>query len=305
MCYTVRKIYREMVEGAVKRMRFDYDHMDVFADRPLEGNGLAVVHCEAFFDGGTMLSLAREFKQFETIFIAGYEKGTGEARVRIFTVDGELPFAGHPLLGAAAALHGRRHADEDELTLRFLLPDKAVPTVSRRTEKGFRVQMRQGKAAFLRTLARAEAVRFAAAFGLPESDLDPSLPAEVITTGLPYLILPVCGCLERARIVVPDLAERLAPIGADYCYLLDAHALEARTWDNLGLVEDAATGSAAGPACAYLVRHGRAAAGETVVLTQGRYAHRPSVLRAWIEDGEVFVSGDAVCFASGVFALDG
>ena len=81
-----------------------YFHVDVFSDKPLQGNGLAVVFPPADGVGsGDLLAMAQEFKQFETIFL--YPQAPGRARARIFTVEEELAFAGHPVLGAAAVLH--------------------------------------------------------------------------------------------------------------------------------------------------------------------------------------------------------
>ncbi len=274
--------------------------MDVFTRQRLMGNGLAVVFCDGFFSPGLMLDLAREFKQFETIFLTGFD---GESvGARIFTMEGELPFAGHPVLGAAAALHAR-HGGENraEMPILFRLPEKDVPVISRQTDVGFRAQMRQGPPAFLGELPQEEAMWLARAHSLSPDDLHGALPVEVVSTGLPYVLIPVRGGLDRARICVTDLEARIAGYGASYTYLFDPDTLEARTWDNLGLVEDSATGSAAGPVAAYLVRHGRVREGEKITISQGQYAHRPGELTAWVEDGEVYVEGDAVCFAEGRF----
>ena len=281
---------------------YEYAHVDVFTCRRLEGNGLAVVFCpEAFPAPVTMLEIAREFKQFETIFVSDVADGAVEAR--IFTVDGELPFAGHPLLGAAAALHARLRPQEAEMPLLFRLCAKAVPTVSQRTPEGFHVRMRQGAPLFLEEVRRADYAMLAEAHNLTPADLDPRLPIEVVSTGLPYALIPVRGCLGRARITIRDLEERLAGYGASYSYLFDSETLEARTWDNLGLVEDSATGSAAGPLAAYLCRHGLLKEKQTVLIRQGRYANRPGELHAWMEDGEAYVSGGVVSFARGSFTL--
>lgn len=279
----------------------EYAHVDVFTDTVLQGNGLAVVFCGRFLDGARMLDLAREFKQFETIFVTGIEGG--EVSARIFTMDGELPFAGHPLLGAAAALHERHAPGEERLSLTFRLTEKQVPVVSERTHTGFHAAMRQGVPAFLGEVPAAELGWLLRSHSLTEGDLAPGLPVEVVSTGLAYVLLPVRGCLDRARIRVRDLEARIAAYGAAYTYLFDPDTLEARTWDNLGLIEDSATGSAAGPVCAYLVRHGRLCDGERIRIRQGRYANRPGMLTAWMERGEVYVSGDVVFFAKGTFTV--
>ncbi|MDR0929901.1 MAG: PhzF family phenazine biosynthesis protein [Oscillospiraceae bacterium] len=282
---------------------FDYAQMDVFTANALEGNGLAVVFCDAFPPEAQMLALAREFKQFETIFLQPPQDG--RLKARIFTMEGELPFAGHPLLGGISAAHARYAPDAPRGAYVADLPGQSVAVWCEKAPHGFTARMRQGRASFLGTIPAAEVPYFLAAHGLTEADLDPTLPVAVVSTGLPYLLLPVRGCLPRARIVVTDLAERLAAHGAAYAYLFDADTLEARTWDNLGLVEDAATGSAAGPLCAYLVREGRAAVGERLRIAQGACAFRPSFLTAWVDGaGEVYVQGDVVPFAKGQFMLD-
>lgn len=97
---------------------------------------------------------------------------------------------------------------------------------------------------------------------------------------MPYLVVPIRANLEHARIVDPAFDDLLATIGAKFVYVLDVNRREGRTWDNDGRVEDIATGSAAGPAAAYLVKHGLAALGESIVLEHGRFLNRPSELHA-------------------------
>lgn len=282
-------------------MTFEYMQVDVFSSSQLAGNGLAVVFCDRFFSDDRMLELAREFKQFETIFLQGFDGSVVQAR--IFTMDGELPFAGHPVLGAAAALHERFAPEINENSIVFQLTEKAVETRCQRTEKGFRARMRQGPPTFLGKIPEKDLPWLAAAHNLAMEDLDTALPVETVSTGLPYLLIPVRDSLSRARITTRDLARRLETYGASYTYLFDVQSMEARTWDNLGLVEDAATGSAAGPLCAYLIQHGRATQGQVLCVKQGRYASRPSELYTWMENGEVYVAGDVTLFAKGSFTL--
>jgi PhzF family phenazine biosynthesis protein len=107
---------------------------------------------------------------------------------------------------------------------------------------------------------------------------------QVVSTGLPYLLVPVTPAgLERARVKVDDLEAMLARIGAKFIYLFDAEGREGRTWDNLGRVEDIATGSAAGPAAAYLVARGLAKAETEIILRQGRFTGRPSEMRLCVK----------------------
>lgn len=279
----------------------DYVHVDVFTRHVLQGNGLAVVFCDGRFSDALMLDITREFKQFETIFLYAYRDG--DVSARIFTMEGELPFAGHPVIGAAAALHDRYAPGEDTLSLRFALAEKTVAVQSTRMQEGYRARMRQGRPAFLGTVDAETAAWLAQAHNLPPDALDATLPVEVVSTGLPYVLIPVAADLSAARITVRDLQVRIAALGASYTYLFNPETLQARTWDNLGLVEDSATGSAAGPLGAYLVRHGLLREGETALIRQGEHAHRPGLLTVQVEQGEVYVTGDVAFFAHGQMML--
>jgi PhzF family phenazine biosynthesis protein len=281
----------------------EYRQADVFAAGPLSGNGLAVFFDCAELSCETMQALTREMRQFESIFLMP-GRGPGSVRARLFTMEEELDFAGHPVLGAACALHDRLGGpDEQDWTLELNV--KSVPVTTRRSGGAFEAEMDQGMAEIGPPLTPEQAAPFLAAMNIGHADLAPGLPAQVVSTGLPYLILPVSGGLERIRQAHEHFEELLAEIGAKFAYVLDAAGLEGRTWDNAGLVEDVATGSAAGPVGAYLAAHGRIAPGREFTLRQGRFAHRPSELRVVADkrgDGwAVRVSGSVVMVASGRF----
>jgi PhzF family phenazine biosynthesis protein len=139
--------------------------------------------------------------------------------------------------------------------------------------------------------------RIAKAFNLAPADLVADLPMEVVSTGLRYLIVPVRpGALARARIS-RDITELLHGASAQFAVLLDEAAVEVRHWNNDGIIEDVATGSAAGTIGAYRLRHGLVCGGETFTLHQGQYTGRPSELRVCpVGDAEhvetVHVGGD-------------
>ena len=116
-------------------------------------------------------------------------------------------------------------------------------------------------------------------FNLAPHDLLRDLPMEVVSTGLRYLIVPVRpGALARARIS-RDITELLHGANAQFAVLLDESAVEVRHWNNDGIIEDVATGSAAGTIGAYRLRHGLVGGGETFTLNQGQFTGRPSELR--------------------------
>ena len=128
---------------------------------------------------------------------------------------------------------------------------------------------------------------------------------QVISTGLPYLIVPVTTQgLERAHVAVRDLERRLGAVDAKFVYILDPAVPEGRTWDNVGAVEDTATGSAAGPVAAYLVQQGRMKASADVALHQGRFLGRPSVINVKrLSNGDLLVRGAVAPVATGTIAI--
>jgi len=282
-----------------------YRQVDVFADVPLAGNGLAVVISEHTLPAQFMQALTRELRQFESIFLTPTSEPNSFS-ARVFTMEEELPFAGHPAIGAAAVLHER--AGDDEYACQLLLPAGRIGLKSARQGERYQVDMNQGRVSFGNEVAPARAIEWLACFGLKPSHLDPRLPLCVASTGLPYLIIPVTSeGLASARIAQGDLEQQLATIGAKFVYLLDIEAREGRTWDNAGSVEDIATGSAAGPVAGLLVRHGLADPRQSIALGQGRFVGRPSEMTATVCKtsegglGDVILSGNVVMVARGEF----
>ena len=256
-------------------MVMNYVHVDVFSVLPYSGNSLAVFPEAHGVTAAQMLRITQELRHFEAIFLEPTAE-TSTVRARVFDLSEELPFAGHPLIGAAAVLHSRCGRDGPQ-TWRIELPQKAVSVTTDRTERGYYGLLDQGPPEFLATVDRRDV--FAAAFGLGPFDLNRELPLEVVSTGLRYLIIPVTGsALGRARIR-SDITELLKSVNAQFAVLYDETAIEARHWNNDGIVEDVATGSAAGTIGAYRLKHRRTQGGAAFVLKQGQYAGRPSRLR--------------------------
>jgi PhzF family phenazine biosynthesis protein len=163
--------------------------------------------------------------------------------------------------------------------------------------------MNQGPAALESPLDSAVTSAFAAALGLDDSDIAPELPARVVSTGLPYLIFPVTtpGLARSSMARAADLNAMLADVGAEFVYVVDPEAPEGRTWDRSGLTEDVATGSAAGPAAAYLFEHGLRSRDAVVEMNQGGFVGRPSVISVReAANGDLWVGGEVAAFASGV-----
>ena len=280
---------------------FTLHHVDVFTDRALAGNGLAVVLSGCPLAAEAMLGVAQELRQFETIFLFDVEDDQAEAR--IFTPEEELDFAGHPVLGAAAVLHtrsARSDGDSRRWTIRVGGRPLPVTTVAR-ANGVVETEMDQGPAVLSPPLEHDVVLRFAAALGVRPEQLREDLPSQVVSTGLPYLLLPVTTeGLADSQVSVADLPVMLSEIGADFVYVLDPDQPEGRTWDNRGVTEDVATGSAAGPAAAYLVSHGLRSPAESFQVHQGRFVGRPSRIDVrQADNGSVFVGGSVAPFSSG------
>jgi trans-2,3-dihydro-3-hydroxyanthranilate isomerase len=253
-------------------------HVDVFATGSLSGNGLVVFLGTDGWPASSMQRLTQEMKQFESIFL--WEATAAGAKARVFTMEEELPFAGHPALGAAVVLHRTQTPEASSGSWTLKLPSGEVPISTQKVGSHFVAEMNQGRAVVGDAVALADLLPILDRLGLQQHDLVTGLPAKVISTGLPYLVLPLLPeATARARINGTDLEMLLAPLGAKFVFVLDVASREIRTWDNHGRVEDVATGSAAGPAAAYLLDLELATPGEPLELVQGRFAGRPSELR--------------------------
>jgi PhzF family phenazine biosynthesis protein len=263
----------------------------------LSGNGLSVFLLDEELPTHAMQRITQEMRQFETIFLRRIEESS-RFNARIFTMEEELPFAGHPVIGAAARLHSEFFSADDVAQLGFDMQGRSINAVSRRQGNTYVAEMDQGVATIEPPIPVAKNEIFLKALNLSIADLAPGLPLQVISTGLPYLVVPIHSNLENARIVVSDFEPLLATVGAKFVYVFHVGRLEGRTWDNDGRVEDIATGSAAGPAAVYLVTHKRASTDENLVLAQGRFLDRPSELHASVRGGpelSVTIKGQ-VCF---------
>jgi PhzF family phenazine biosynthesis protein len=282
-----------------------FRQVDVFADKALAGNGLAVIITNQPLDTDLMQSLTRELRQFETIFLISSSQPNAFA-AHVFTMEGELPFAGHPVLGAAAVLHERAGGQHRDWQL--TLPAGCIEVSSQSRAGGYDVTMNQGQASFGSIIDAADELAWLEAFGLNECHRDPRLPMCVVSTGLPYLVVPVTSSgLSVAQISVQNLDEKLASIGAAFAYVFDLDELEGRTWDNQGATEDIATGSAAGPVAALLVRHDLQQLGLPFTLNQGRHVGRPSRMMVEIRNSvgrpapDVMLTGSVKMVARGYF----
>jgi trans-2,3-dihydro-3-hydroxyanthranilate isomerase len=271
---------------------------DVFTDRPLAGNQLAVFTDARGIDDATMQALAKEIGFSETVFVLPAEAG-GTVRARIFTPTTELPFAGHPLLGAAWVLA----APLQRAVVQLETGSGIVPVTVERDESG------------------------ALVFGwmvqpVPSVEPSPDPGALLDALGVEESLLPVerydNGPLHT--FVVLESRDAVAELDPDLTALRELEvnasciAGEGTSWKSrmfgpaLGVPEDPATGSAAGPLACHLCRHGLVPWGTEVVISQGDELGRPSTLHARADGGpgridRVEVGGSAVVVARGEFRI--
>ena len=283
-------------------MRRRLTWLDVFTSTPLAGNQLAVVHDADELDDATMLAFARETRLSETTFVQAPTTPGADYRNRIWSVPGEMPFAGHPSLGTAVAIARERGQPK----ARYVQQTHAglQPVEVQLDGDHARASMLQEPPQFG---ARPSPADVLAAAGLPISAADPQLEPQVVSTGVAHLVVPLkdAAALAAAAPDVEALRTLLEPFGAIVLYLaaidVDAAAARARGFFlSPGVTEDPATGSAAGPLLAYL--HERDGIDELVVH-QGIEMGRPSRIDCGWAGDRPRVSGDVVVVADGEVRL--
>ena len=258
---------------------FHYVQMDVFTAKPLEGNSLAVFTDGRGLTSEEMQAVARETNLSETTFILPREAAV-EAKegiqVRIFTTQEELKFAGHPTLGTAWYLAASRGADAITLDL----PVGKIPLEFRRD--GGRLQygeMRQNDPTF-GSVHDPEVV--AKALGISVGDLDPSVPIQTVSTGMPFAMVPFRSLetLQKIKLFWPNAAEYLAKTDAKFFYLVCRETVQQEATLHARMIfyngEDPATGSAAGCCTGWAVRHGVLESGKQGMIEQGIEMKRAS-----------------------------
>jgi len=252
---------------------------DVFTSSPLDGNPLAVFPDATGLSDDQMQAIAREMNLSETTFVfprdEAVEKERG-IRVRIYTVQEELPFAGHPTLGTAFALRGSSGAAEIRLELN-------VGTIPVRFEDP------PGQPAF-GEMTQIDPVfgmvhdrkKVAQVTGIPIDDIAPYVPVQTVSTGVPFTILPLrdLAAARRLRIDQERASEYLAASGGKFFFCVARETVDPSARLHARMLfyngEDPATGSASGCAAAWMVEHGIAKPDERVMIEQGVEMKRPS-----------------------------
>ena len=287
---------------ASSRKGLDFIQVDVFAQTPLSGNPLVVFPDARGMSDAQMLSITRELNHSETTFLLPARAG-GDAKVRIFGNEGEIPFSGHPTLGTAFVMALTRPGKGAMILEEGVGP--ITVTLERRPDGVF-IEMTQTEPVFG---PKADPKMVADAFGFPADEIDGRYPVQSVSTGAVRLIIPLKSASTLAKLTLghqlpPE--QRVLFSNSNYFVVTGEAEIEARF---LGFSsEDPATGSAGGCAAAYLVQYAIRKPEEHIAIHQGRFVNRPSIVyvRAGSAIGKptnVRVGGYVVEVARGTFTV--
>jgi trans-2,3-dihydro-3-hydroxyanthranilate isomerase len=283
-----------------------YTVLDVFTSAPLAGNQLAVFTEGEAVPSRLMQAAARELHLSETVFVLPGDD-EADATVRIFTPHAELPFAGHPVLGAAFVVA----AAQDLATVRLRTGAGIVPVKLTRDHGAIAYGEMEQPLPTVREFEREQELLIALGASRPV------LPLEIYRNGPTHVMVGLADA-EQLAALDPDMSAlaKLGPIGIDCFAAADPAAgrgehtrVNCRVFcPGMGIPEDPATGSAAGPLGLHLARHGWYTPGQTLTLTQGVEMQRPSELTVRVEGtgaqpSRIIVGGSAVIVAEGHFRL--
>lgn len=298
-------------------MGLDYQTVDVFTRTRFGGNPLAVVLDADRLDTGQMQTVAREFNYSETVFVLKPADPRHRARLRIFTPVGEVPFAGHPNVGAAFVLAGlERGAARPQQLVFEERAGLVICDIAYEDERVDKIFITAPEA--LTTGARFSPAQAASCLSLPAEQVIPTRHEPVIASlGLPFLVVEIASRagLRAARVDMQEIAGILPTEGADAIYLyttdtspedgeVDITARMFAPWD--GVPEDPATGSATGAACALIAASGPHSRGvRRFHVAQGVDMGRPSLLEIEVPEGQagVRIGGACVPVMSGAIKI--
>jgi trans-2,3-dihydro-3-hydroxyanthranilate isomerase len=302
---------------------YEFTQVDVFTQTPLAGNPLAIFPDARGLNDAEMQALAREMNLSETTFILPRDAAT-EARegkkVRIFTVETELPFAGHPTLGTSLYLYASESSRKQPAEITLDLKAGKIPvrfTANSGNAGRGRVdgqvfgEMRQRDPEFGTPLSREDVARV---IGIAVDEIPSDWPIQPVSTGLTFTIVPFHNrqTLSDLKFSYVQAADFLKETGANFFYFLCPERREGQLEAGARMFfyggEDPATGSAAGCAASWMVQHGIAHGDEQVLIRQGAECRHPSEIHVRAtREGErvtnVRVGGYAVEILRGTLAL--
>jgi predicted PhzF superfamily epimerase YddE/YHI9 len=312
-------------------IRVPFYVVDVFASQPLTGSPLPLLPDADDLDQAQLAAIAREFSQPETSFLLRPSLPGATVRIRSFTPAGaEVGGAGHNALGAWVWLEAAGHLGPEgsagpdgpgrpdgrlpgrpDGSLAQEIGGRVLPVeVVRQPGQPAVIWMDQAAPQFGATVADWSAL--AAALGLAEPDLAADQPAQVVSTGAAHLMVPARdrAAVDRAAPEPARLRALLHQAGGEGCYLYsrDPAAADAVAYarffnPTMGIAEDPATGSAAGPLAARLAATGQILDQATVVIEQGHALGRPSRIQVEVRGPRIRVGGSGLVIAEGTLTL--
>jgi trans-2,3-dihydro-3-hydroxyanthranilate isomerase len=309
---------------ASERRSLKFHQADVFTDEPFGGNPVAVLPDAQGLVDEELQKIAREMNLSETVFVFPPTDPKASAKVRIFTPTQEIPFAGHPILGTFYVLgHLKRLPFQEPITSLFYECNIGVFPIELHVHKGLilRVVMTQPKPEFLGKVDSPDSIlEIAKALGMDKRAIaDSKFPIEVVSTGLPVIIVPV-RTLTAVRSIVPNptaITEFCRRYGANGIMVFttvtvdEFSSVHTRMFASpIGILEDPATGSASGALGAYLVQNGvvEVAITTEIIAEQGYEMDRPSRIIIQVESDddmiqEVKVGGEVVMVIEGTITI--
>lgn len=313
-------------EGRITLDHYRFVQLDVFTERAFQGNPLAVFPEASGLSDEDMQRIAREMNLSETVFVLPPTDAKALRRLRIFTPERELPFAGHPVVGTwnALAREGIVPKPVGESGSTRIYQELSVGTLPVDIEfeagRPLSVVMTQGRfEIYAEVEDEGERAALVRALGLKPEELDESLPIQTISTGIRVLAVPVrtLEILGRCRVRAEELVQAYQRTGAIGCYVFARESFDgapsqvhARAFvPDAGVLEDPATGGAAGPLAAYLVHHGALELEPDegffrFVIEQGDFIKRPSRIHAEVKGArgsieQVRIGGPSIVVAHG------
>ncbi|QBD76168.1 PhzF family phenazine biosynthesis protein [Ktedonosporobacter rubrisoli] len=294
-----------------ERPRVRFAMIDVFAGEPLAGNPMAVIADAQTLDLKHMQLISREFNQSESTFLLPPTRPGADWRLRSFTITGAEVFGvGHHTLGAWwwLAESGQLALSAPSNTFVQEVGESLLPIeILAKNGRPLAIRMQQEPPVF--GAIYKDHRELSAALNIPESSFTlEQLPAQVVSTGVAHLMVPIKSreVLWQVRPDSQGLLAILKSCGAEGCYLFSLDPIDsvatahARFFNpTVGIAEDPATGSAAGPLACYLVAQGRAEEGKPLFIEQGHVMGRPSLIEVQVQGSEVKIAGQGVIVAEG------
>ncbi|MBI5025299.1 MAG: PhzF family phenazine biosynthesis protein [Nitrospirae bacterium] len=285
--------------------------LDVFAKEKYAGNQLAVVIVENHISDAEMQKIAREFNFSETTFTLSDKPVNSGYNVRIFTPEREVPFAGHPTLGTAYVIQKEIIKKPVDTIILNLKAGQIPVTLDYKDERIEKLTMKQIEPTFGKVF---DAEKLASVLKLNNSEIDSRFPIEEVSTGLPFIIVPLktLNSVKKARIdkekyfdLIKDTDAKAIFIFCPETYKKENHLNSRMFAPYYGIDEDPATGSANGCLAGYLVKH-RYFGNDLINIRveQGYEIGRPSLLHLEVmrkgHKIDVYVGGNVMEVAKGV-----